>query len=167
MTRRNTALGLGSILLALSLGACGRSPAEAQAKANEAEARAVQTAAEVRSEADLEVAKAQAKADVEARKADEVLTKARDDLRTSARRDLDDISKRVDDLEKKAEQTSGRHRADVNAALKDIDVKRAAVDKDITSLAYADASDFERLKADLGTKLDDLEKAVTEASANL
>jgi hypothetical protein len=165
MTKKN-GMVLG-FLLASSLAACSHSPAEADTEANEAQRRAGEAAAEARREAGDKVAKAQAKADAEARRAEEILVQARDEVRTGVQRDLDAVAIKVDDLAARVAKTTGRHRSELDAALKDIDGRRAALRQDLARLDAATAQELEAMKASLAGELADLKKAVEDTRSRL
>src|SRR4051812_25465244 len=95
---RKTITGALLVLIPTFL-ACQRSPAEEQAAIDEAQRKADDVAAGARNEAEQKAARAQARVDDEARHANEAFAKVRDDLRTSTQRDIDAVTKRLDDIE--------------------------------------------------------------------
>lgn len=164
--RHQVSIGITALALSLFAG-CEQPPSEVEAQAREAQRRADDAIAEARREADQKVAKAQSKADDEARRADAVFIKARDDLRTKVNKEMDELSKRVDGLEARAANAGNRRRAELTEALRSIDEKRTAVKRDIAAIEATTADDFEVLKAGLEARIDELKKAVDEATSRM
>src|SRR5690242_16998309 len=104
---RNTTLGAAFVALTLIVG-CDKSPGSAENDAREAQRHAAEEAASAQRRAEAAAASAQAKANEEARHAEEVLVKARNDLRTETDKTMNVLSSRMDDLRLKAAKASGK-----------------------------------------------------------
>lgn len=159
---------LGATFLAGSiLSACDKTPAEIEAEARRAQARADQEINEAQRKAAEESARAQAKADEEAQRARESFIKARDDLRKNARQTLTDLSVKYDELSAQAARETGRRKAELQTALKQIDEKRAAIEKDLSALETTAAHEFEAIRLRLTEELTELKKAIENATAKI
>jgi len=154
---------LGALLLSIpTFVGCQRSPADDQQAVDEAQRKADDVAAKARSDAEMTAALAQAKVDDEARRAGEAFSKAREELRVNTQRDIDAVSKRLDEIEARMNKVTGRRHAELAAALKELDEKRASLQQALASIDAVSPQGFEALKSTLNARIDELRKAVDQ-----
>jgi len=173
---------------ALALTACERSATEEQTKAQQAQREADEKAAKAQKEADEKTAKAQreadekamkaqgeaaetankqqAKANDEIREANQDVLKARNDLQERTQKSVAEIDHKIDQIKVKAEKKPTK-KTDFEAAMRDVDTKRAMLDSEIKALPSQTAQTLDSFKAKVEKDIDELKKSVNQAEHKL
>ena len=165
MTRKTT-LGAVVAALALVLG-CDKSPGSAENDARDAQRRAADEAASAQRRADEAAASARAKADEEAKHAEEILVKARKDLRAKADKDIIDLSAKMDDLRLKATKATGKTKKDMEAKLDELNKQMASVKRELDGLDKVTAAEFDACKARVEAGISEMKKSLIETSLKM
>ena len=163
---RTTTLGAVFAAFALIVG-CDKSPGSAENDARDAQRRAAEEAASAQRRADDAAASAMAKASEEAKRAEQTLIKARNDLRAKTDQDINDVSARIDDLRLKATKATGKTKAEMEANLQKLDKQMTTLKRHLDALDKTSAAEFDALKARIEADLADLKKSMNEASLKI
>jgi septal ring factor EnvC (AmiA/AmiB activator) len=147
-------------LLAASLVACEKQGVTEQQK----ETKASEQAANARNEAEQKAQGAQATAerDIAAARAD--FAKAREDYMHSKRVDLEELDRKITDLEAKEKTAMGKTKADLDARLPAIRAQRDAFARHLQSMNNATPATWDGAKASLDKEWDSLKSTVDGAS---
>src|SRR4051812_26541837 len=156
------ALIVGSWLLLAS--GCEKSAQEQQNKAEQAQREANEKSAKAQNEAEQKAGQAQKEANDTVRNVHEDLLKDRNDFQVQAHKTVDDVDGRIDSLKVKSQKASAKARNDFEAAMSDVEQKRAAVGADLSRLESQTAQSFDGFKARVNKEIDDLKKSVDTAS---
>ena len=156
MITRIGALTLAGLLSASVL-ACNDKPG---AREQTAEGRANKQAEETQAEAARKIAAAQAEADLKIATARADFEKAREDYRHSRQADLDDLNRKVSDLESKDRTATGKTKVDLEANLPVIHAQRDVFMKDLQSLQLDTPMSWDASRARLDSEWDVLEASV-------
>jgi hypothetical protein len=140
---------------------------EAEQKIEKAQKEADKTIAKANQQADEESANQQAKANETVRNVHEDLLKDRNDFQVQAHKTVDDVDSKIDSLRTKAQKANTKARADFDAAMKDVEAKRAALAADLQRLENQSAQTFDAFKARVTKEIDEFKKAVDNASNKL
>lgn len=132
-------------------------------KANGAQAEANDKSAAAMKEATDKVNSAQAEADEKIAAARADFMKLRENYRHETTNNLADLDHKVADLASKANQSSGKARANIEASLRLIHASRDVFDRDYQSLDAAAASTWDSAKARLDKEWSDLKALVDKA----
>jgi hypothetical protein len=162
MPNRITFSVFTSLSLLLLLG-CDRAVDE-QKKAVDAQKEANQQIVLANREATEKATKAQAEADKEINEAQTSWLKMREDFRHEANEDLVEIDAKVTSLEAEAKTATGEKKAKINARLPALRAQREQFATDYKSIETASSTTWDATKARLKKQLDELEKAVGDAS---
>lgn len=155
---------LASAMIAAGVSALGCSnAADEQAKASTAQAKADEKIASARAEANDKARAAQADADQKIAEAQAHFMKMREDYRHTMTQDLNDLDKRISDLEAKEVKATGKAKADLDAALISIRSSRDRFGADFESLERASAATWDAAKAHLDKEWSDLKAQVHKA----
>jgi hypothetical protein len=163
MNRTLTA-ALAIALATSGLIACDDSGKSAQDKVNQAQSDADKAAADARADADKKTKSAQADADKKIADAQADFAKSREDYRHTVQTNLDDIDKKIADLDAKAKVATGKAKTDLNAKLVDLHTQRDAFAADFKRLDTTTASTWDATKGRLDKSWSDLKAAVDRAS---
>ena len=150
-------------LLVTSVIACDRPAEKDQEKATEAQREADQKIAEARKESTTKTTSAQVEADKKIAEAQANFAKTREDYRHSTENDLTDLNKKIDVMEADAKKATGKAKADAEATLRDIRVRRDAYKTDRATLDSASATTWDNTKARLDKEWDALKASVNHA----
>jgi small-conductance mechanosensitive channel len=143
---------------------------EAQSDVAEAERRAREAAAETRREAQKDVADAEKRAreaTAEARGAtgaDAVLAPNRNDYLKKQRDDLAAVDRKIDALEARAANATGKAKADLSASAKRLREQRAAVGRQLDKAGTVADATWSSFAASFDKAVNDLETAVDRAT---
>jgi hypothetical protein len=127
------------------------------------EEKAHQKAAQAQAAASEQAQNAQEAADNDIAGARASFEKTREDYRHSRTEDLNDLDKKIADLEAKTKTSTGKGRADQRADSTAIRAKRHAFARDLESLEIATAATWDEAKANLDKDWDTLRGAVDKA----
>lgn len=156
-----------SFIVATLLAAGCNSPSKAEKEAREAQQRADDEAARARAQAEQTAAKAQANANDQAREADRVLVQKKDDFKQTTQKEIDDLSRRVDDVRAKATTAKNDVKASVDAALTEASQHRASVEAEMRSLESAAATDLDQVEERINQQIAQFKKAVADAEKRI
>jgi septal ring factor EnvC (AmiA/AmiB activator) len=149
-----------SALLSVSVFACEKTGEKEQS----AEGRANKQADEAQNEAARKAAAAQAEADQKIAAARADFEKAREDYRHSRQADLDDLNRKIADLEARDRTATGKTKTDLDAALPVIRAQRDAFTRDMKSLESATPASWDGFKSRLDGEWDALKANVDKVS---
>ena len=158
MSRHIASLSAMALLSGLYL-ACDK-PGVAE---QQQESKASEQAAKAKNEAEQQAQSAQAKAERDIAKARADFDKSREDYLHGRRLDLDDLDKKVAELEAKAKTATGKNRADYDARLAAIRAQRDAFARHMQAVGSATADTWDAAKANLDKEWEALKKAVDDA----
>lgn len=127
------------------------------------EEKANQRAAQAQAAASEQAQNAQEAADNDIAGARASFEKTREDYRHSRTVDLNDLDKKVADLEAKTKTSAGKARGDLRVDLTAIRAKRHAFAQDLESLEIANGATWDEAKANLDKDWDTLRGAVDKA----
>ena len=168
MTRKQRATTATTLILGtLFATACDRSPAKEEETARAEQRKADDKAAEYQATANQKAGEDQAKANEAARDAVRTLDATKADLKQSAQKDLDDASRKVDDLRAKSAKATGTARLNLDAALADVDNKRSTVESQIRALDEATADQVNKAKERLDQQIAQLKQSIDQASKKI
>ncbi len=148
-----------ALVLPLAALACDKSGAEAQQKADKAQAQANQEITNATIESDKKIDKAQATADKKIAEADRDFAKTRDDFRHTATTNLADMDKKLADLDAKAKKATGKKKMDIEAGLPTLRTQRDAYAADLKNLDTATAATWDATRARVEKEWSDLKNA--------
>jgi len=157
MNRMFTAFAL---LSALSVAACDKSGTEAQDKANRAQAEANKDINEANAEATTKITNAQVEADKKVAEAQNSFATTVEDYRHTMQGKLDDLDKKLADLDAKSRKATGNTKAKIDNNLPTLHAQRDAFASNFSRLDTATASTWDATKARLDKEWDDLKAAV-------
>ncbi len=163
MMRKLVLGGVGLLLMV----ACNRSPAAEQEEAQSAQQRADEKSQQYRIQAEQQSAEEQAKANDKMREAARVLDQAKNDYRQRSQRELDSLTKQLDELKAKAAKATGKARADVDQVLADVTARRDAVDAQIRGIDQASADQIDAVKSHIEEEIAALRQSVDEAKKRI
>jgi hypothetical protein len=150
------------LLMILGL-ACNNNASDEQKKMNSARSQADDKIGTAVKEADQKVKNAQQEEDKKVAEAQADFMKLREEYRHMTTMNLVDLDHKVDDLEAKAKQASGKARTELDANLKQIHADRGAFETDCKSLETATASTWDDAKARLDKEWTHLKTRVDKA----
>jgi hypothetical protein len=151
---------LGAALLITFAAACDKSGADEQGKANQAQAEANDKIAAAKSEADKKITTAQSEADKKVATVQADFAKTIEDYRHSTQANLDDLNKKVDVLDAKAQTLKGKPKTDLQTSLGEIRIKRDALIADRKALETTTATAWDGTKVRLDKEWTDLKALV-------
>jgi hypothetical protein len=154
---------LATTILSLAVSVSCDNAASDEKKAAGAQAQADDKSAAAMKEATDKVNRAQAEADEKIAAARADFMKLREDYRHETTSNLVDLDHKVANLTTKANQSSGKLRADMEANLKLIHASRDVFDRDYQSLDATAASTWDSAKARLDKEWSDLKALVDKA----
>jgi hypothetical protein len=160
---RVTVLSSAAVALTLTLGVGCDKAADEQQKANTAQTEADRKIAEANKEAVTKTTSAQMEADKKIATAEGDFGKRREDYRHTMQSNLVDVDKRIDLLEVKSKTATGKTKADLDARLTQIRVRRAAFGTTIASLATTTAPVWDDTKVRVDKEWSDLNAIVDRA----
>jgi hypothetical protein len=146
-------------LLSASFVACDKPGVTEQQK----ETKASEQAANATNEAERQVQSAQAAAERDIARARADFDKSREDYLHGRRLDLDDLDKRVADLEAKSKTATGKTEAGYDARLPALRAQRDAFVHHLQALASSTAATWDEAKASLDKEWDALKTAADNA----
>jgi flagellar motility protein MotE (MotC chaperone) len=156
---RHIAPSFAIALLSVSVVACDKPGVTEQQK----ETKATEQAANAANEAERQAQSAQAAAERDIAKARADFDKAREDYLHGRRLDLDDLDKRIADLEAKVKTATGKTKAEYDARLPAVRAQRDAFARHMQGLASSTAATWDQAKANLDKEWDTLKTAVENA----
>jgi regulator of protease activity HflC (stomatin/prohibitin superfamily) len=160
---RVTVLASAAIALTLTLGVGCDKAADEQQKANAAQTEADKKIAEANKEAVTKTTGAQIEADKKIANAEGDFGKRREDYRHTMQSNLVDIDKKVDLLEAKSKAATGKAKADLDARLSQIRVRRAAFGTTISAVATTTAPQWDDTKVRVDKEWSELNALVDKA----
>jgi hypothetical protein len=149
------------LLMTLAL-ACNNA-SDAQKTMNSARSEADQKIAAAVKDSDQKVKNAQQDEDKKVAEAQAGFMKVREDYRHVTTMNLVDLDHKVDDLQAKSKQSSGKAKTDLDASLKQIHTDRGAFETDYRSLETATAATWDGAKARLDKEWTQLKTLVDKA----
>ena len=159
---------IGASIMIGTLFATGCNSAERTEKAaREGQLKADEEAAKARSAAEQTAAKAQATANDMAREADRILTQKKADFRQTKQKELDELSRRVDDVRAKATTAKNDVKVSVDAALTEATQRRATVEAEMRNLETAAATELQQAEDRINQQLDQFKKSVVDAEKKI
>jgi hypothetical protein len=158
MTRSIASLSVIALLSGFSV-ACDK-PGVAE---QQQESKASEQAARARTEAEQQALTAQAKAERDIQKARSDFDKAREEYLHGRRLDVDDLDKKIAELEAKAKTGMGKAKADYDARLPAIRAQRDPFARHMQALGNTTADAWDGAKANLDKEWDSLKKTVDDA----
>jgi hypothetical protein len=147
-------------LLAASLVACEKPGVTEQQK----ETKANEQAAAARNEAEQKTQGAQATADKDIAAARADFAKAREDYMHSRRIDLEDLDRKIAELEAKEKTATGKTKTDLDARLPAIRAQRDAFARHLQGMNTATPATWDGAKMNLDKEWDALKSAADSAS---
>lgn len=133
--------------------ACDKSAAEAQNEANKAQ-----------TEANTKTTSAQVEADKKIADAQHSFAKTREDYRHDVQVKLDDLDKKIADLDAKSKKATGTAKTKLDANLAGVHAQRDAFSKDFASIDRETAMTWDASKARLEKEWDALNEQVDHAN---
>jgi vacuolar-type H+-ATPase subunit H len=127
------------------------------------ESKASEQAVKAKTEAEQQAQTAQAKAERDIEKARADFDKAREDYLHGRRLDLDDLDKKISELEAKAKTGTGKAKAAYDARIPAIRAQRDAFARHMQALGNTTAEVWDGAKANLDKEWDALKKSVDDA----
>lgn len=155
-----TPLAALAVLLPLCLAACDDSASKAQKMVNSAQADADKVSAEARADADKKVKAAQAEADKKIIDIQTAFTTSREDYRHSVQTSLDDLDRKIAELDAKSKTATGKAKTDLDAKLATIHTDRDAFGRDFKSAATSTSENWDAMKTHLDKSWSELKSAV-------
>jgi hypothetical protein len=149
------------LLMTLAL-ACNNA-SDAQKTMNGARSEADQKIAAAVKDSDQKVKNAQQDEDKKVAEAQAGFMKVREDYRHVTTMNLVDLDHKVDDLQAKSKQSSGKAKTDLDASLKQIHADRGAFETDYRSIETATAATWDGAKARLDKEWTQLKTLVDKA----
>jgi len=149
-----------SVLPIVLLIACDKSGTDAQREADKAQAEANTKTTSAQYEADKKSANAQAEADKKIGEAQNSFDKTREDYRHDMQSKLDDLDKKLAELDAKAKKETGSKKAKLDANLPSAHTQRDAFVKDFSSMQYDTATTWDASKKRIDNEWDALKKSV-------
>jgi hypothetical protein len=150
-------------ILLMTLAFACHNASDAQKKMNSARSEADEKIGVAVKESDQKVKNAQQDEDKKVAEAQAGFMKMREDYRHVTAMNLVDLDHKVDDLQAKAKQSSGKAKTDLDANLKLIQVDRGAFETDYKSLETATAATWDGAKARLDKEWTQLKTRVDKA----
>src|SRR4030088_3062984 len=151
MSRHIASLSAMALLSGLYL-ACDK-PGVAE---QQQESKASEQAAKAKNEAEQQAQSAQAKAERDIAKARDDFDKSREDYLHGRRLDLDDLDKKIAELEAKATTGTSKAKSDIDARLPVIRAQRDAFVRHMQAFGNATADNWDSAKANLDKEWDGL-----------
>ena len=164
MNRKLSPIAAFMAIAALGLVACDNPGATAQDKTNQAQADADKAAAQARDDAEKKTKSAQADADKKIADAQADFAKAREDYRHTVQTNLDDVNKKIAELDAKANTATGKAKTDLSTKLTELHTQRDAFAAEFKKLDTSTASTWDATKQRLDKSWSDLKAAVDHAS---
>jgi flagellar motility protein MotE (MotC chaperone) len=149
-----------AVLSAFCLFGCDNQGADAQARANEAQAKADQKIAEANAEAREEANEAQAEADEKVADVQASFSKTAENYRHDMQGKLDDLDKDIAELDAKAKTATGKAKAELEAQLPSIHARRDAFARSLKSLESTPATAWDVTRTQVDKEWDELKLAV-------
>jgi len=159
MSRYIVPSSVAVLLCSLSF-ACDKQPGVTEQQREE---KANQQAAQQQGAANEQAQNAQASAEREIAAARESFEKAREDYRHSRTQDLNEIDRKMADLEAKVRTAKGKAKADLQTTLPMIRSRRVAFARDLEALDNTTAASWDQAKTNLDKEWDALRNAVDKA----
>ncbi len=163
MNRIHTSLATLAAVATLCLAGCDNSGVTAQDKVNTAQAEADKAGSDARAEADKKTKSAQAEADKKIAAVQADFAKSREDYRHSVQTNLDDLDKKIAELDAKAKTATGKAKTDLDARLVTLHSNRNAFGADFKTLDTTTATTWDATKARLDKSWTELKAAVDHA----
>ncbi|MBX3193252.1 MAG: hypothetical protein KF819_40080 [Labilithrix sp.] len=157
MNRTFTAFAFVS---ALAAAACDKSGTEAQEKANRAQAEANEDINRANAESTTKITNAQVEADKKIAEAQNSFATTVEDYRHTMQGRLDDLDKKLVDLDAKSRKATGQTKAKIDTNLPKLRVQRDAFVSDFKAIDTATASTWDATRARLDKEWNDLKTAV-------
>jgi hypothetical protein len=146
----------------------GAARREADDTVARAQKEADEKAAQANSQAAREIAKEQAKANDGIREANHELVKARNDFQVTVQKKANDLDAKIDDVKVKAtKEPSSKAKSDFDAAMRDVEARRAALDSDLRAIGSQSVQTFDSYKAKVDKEIDELKKSIDTAKGKL
>jgi hypothetical protein len=156
-----------SICIGTLLAAGCDSATKAEKEAREVQQKADEEAAKAHALAEQTAAKAQANANDVAREADRVLFQKKADFKSTKQKELDELSKRVDELRAKATTAKNDVKASVDSALAEATQRRANAEAELRSLESVAATELDQAEERVNQQLALFKKSVDEAEKKI
>lgn len=144
--------------------ACDKSGAAAQAEVDKVQEQANKDLAKGTDEARVKALATQAEADKKIGAVQADFAKQREDYRHEMQGDLDSLNKSVTELEAKEKTATGKARADLDAVLPFLKVRRDTFTDDLRAIESADVLMWDSTKARLDKEWSDLKLAADKAA---
>src|SRR5205814_10242718 len=120
-----------------------------------------------RAQAEEVAAKGQAAANDKAREADRILSEKKADFRQNKQQELDDLSRRVDDVRAKATTAKNDVKASVDAALTEAAQRRARVEAEMRGFESAAAAELDKAEQRINQQIAEFKKSVADAEKKI
>ncbi len=147
----------------LALGCENTDGADAQAKANAAQATANVDIAKAKADADKKMNAAQADADKKIADLQASFSKTREDFRHSTQTNLDELDKKLAGLDAKAKTATGKAKVELDATLPRLHTQRDAFATSFKTIDTTTATTWDAAKMRLDKEWTDLKAAVDKA----
>jgi hypothetical protein len=155
------------VVLAAVSAACNGSAAEREMEARQAQLKAYDEAAQARAQVEERAAKEQAAANDESREAVRALTDEKAAFRRDKQKELDDLNGKIDDIRTKARSLGTDVKADVAAALDEIEKRKAEVDAELSALEASSALELEKVNDRVEERISQFKRSVSEAQKRI
>jgi hypothetical protein len=149
--------------LSLFAFACDKSGSEAQREADQAQAQAQKDESQAQAESTTRITNAQVEANKKVSEAERDFQNTREDYRHSMQSKLDDLDKKISDLDIKRMKATGKTKAKLDSKLPDVHTRRDAFARDFSTIENDTAATFDASKARLDKEWSDLKSAVDKA----
>lgn len=167
--RRNDFVTIGTMACLATAMACN-DPAvadRARIRAEQAQQRANVTVAGARGEALRALDDARAGAQAAADSTGEAFSQARAEYRDKAREELRDVDGKIAALQTREAEVEGKARADVLASLRDLDAKRAVLERDLRVIDTSTAAAWDAVKQRVDADVDAVKRAADAAGKKI
>lgn len=164
MMRRIVVLGASLAALSATVG-CEKRAQDEQERAVKAQNEANQKAAEADRESTTKTTSAQAEADRKIAEANKDFAKLHEDYRHKTQKNFDDLVMDIDKLDAKATAATGKKKADLEAAVHDIQGKREVFRANFSALGDSTAATWDAQKEMTEKSWDALKAAVDRATS--
>jgi hypothetical protein len=144
----------------LTVSACEKSRTDVQQKAEHAQAEGQKDMREATSEAQTKITSAEMEANRKMTDAEHGFVASREDYRHTVQSNLDDLDKRLADLDIKARHATGKEKAKLDQMLPGLHAQRAAFGRDFATIENDTAATWDASKARLDKEWKDLKNAV-------
>ncbi len=159
----NRMFSIASILAALAplaVLACDKSGTEAQREADRARVEANKESNQAAAEATTRITGAQIEADRKIAEAEKAFASTRENYRHDVQTKIDDLDKKLVDLDAKAKKATGKKKAELDTSLPVIRQKRDAFVRDFQAIGSETAATWDGTKARLDKEWAELKASV-------